>query len=151
MSERFEIFQYTPALKETVLALQTNLWSSDLALNAAYLEWKYENNPYSKEPLIYLALNQGRAVGMRGVWATKWQIGSAHTTFLIPYPDDLVIDPNSRNQGLIAKMMKVVLNNLAKRGFDYVLNLSAGPVTTMSSLAAGWRSAGSMEPMILTG
>jgi hypothetical protein len=73
MTDNFEIIQYSRAVKETVLELQTDLWSSDRALNAAYLEWKYESNPYEKEPLIYLAMNQGRAVGMRGAFATKWR------------------------------------------------------------------------------
>lgn len=151
MPDRFEIVQYTPALKETLVELQTHLWSSDRALNAAYLEWKYERNPYSSEPLIWLAMNQGKAVGMRGVFATKWQVGSTGHTLLIPYPDDLVIDPKYRNQGLIAKIMNVLLNDLSKRGFGFVLNLSAGPVTTLSSLAMGWQSTGSMEPMTLKG
>ena len=147
MTDNFEIIQYSRALKETVLELQTNLWSSDRALNAAYLEWKYENNPYLREPLIYLAMNQGRAVGMRGAFATKWQIGNRDHTFLIAYPDDFVIDPENRNQGLMTRIMKFAINDLGGRGFDYALNLSAGPVNTMSSLAMGWRSVGSLQPL----
>jgi GNAT superfamily N-acetyltransferase len=147
MTDNFEIIQYSRALKETVLELQTNLWSPNRALNAAYLEWKYESNPYVKEPLIYLAMNQGRAVGMRGVFTTKWQIGSRDHTFLALYADDLVVDPEHRNQGLITRIMKFAFNDLCERGFDYVLNLSAGPITTMSSLAMGWRSVGSLQPL----
>ena len=93
----------------------------DRALNAAYLEWKYESNPYVKEPLIYLAMNQGRAVGMRGAFATKWQIGNRDHTFLIPYPDDFVIDPENRNQGLMTRIMKFAINDLGERGFDHAL------------------------------
>ena len=148
MKDSFEIIPYSRALKETVLELQTNLWSSDRALNAAYLEWKYENNPYLREPLIYLAMNQGRAVGMRGVFATKWQIGNRDHTFLVAYPDDFVIDPENRNQGLMTRIMKFAINDLGERGFEYALNLSAGSVNTMSSLAMGWRSVGSLQPLI---
>ena len=55
----YEIVKYCPEFKKQVVQLQTYLWSSDVALNAAYLEWKYEHNPYMKAPFIHLAVSEG--------------------------------------------------------------------------------------------
>ncbi len=66
----YELLKYRPELKEQILKLQTHLWSlwsPDLALNRAYFEWKYDQNPYIDQPLIYVALCNGEVVGMRGL------------------------------------------------------------------------------------
>ncbi len=149
MANRYEIIKYNPSLKEEVLKLHTHSWSSDLSLNVAYLEWKYERNPYLKEPIIFLATSEGKVVGMRGAFATKWQMGKAGQTFLALYVDDLVIDPEHRNGGLFREIMTALLSYMSETGFDYALNLSAGPVTMLSSMAMGWKSVGSMGPLVL--
>jgi hypothetical protein len=50
----YEIVKYCPEFKQQVLKLQTHLWSPDVTVNSAYLEWKYERNPYMKTPFIHL-------------------------------------------------------------------------------------------------
>jgi DNA-binding response OmpR family regulator len=50
---------------------------------ARYLEWKYEENPYTKEPVIYLAFQGSKLVGMRGFYQSKWELGSPHNTLNI--------------------------------------------------------------------
>lgn len=144
-----EIVRYHPRLKSRVIALQTHLWSADLALNEAYFDWKFERNPYAISPLLYIALDGEQAVGMRGMMAMRWQVGADATPFTIPYPDDLVIAPAYRNAGLIGRLMKHAFADLAAQGFGHVFNLSASPVTFLSSLAMGWRSVGSMAPLTL--
>jgi len=146
---QIEIVKYQPELKDEIANLQTHLWGPDRALNKAYFEWKYECNPYIRNPLIYLALKGGRAVGMRGILGTQWQIGPGDTTFIGLYPDDLVIAPDYRNAGLIPRIMKAAFDDLATRGYEYAFNLSSGPITFLASLAMGWRSIGSMEPVTL--
>ena len=146
---QIEIIKYQPELKDEIIKLQTDLWGPDIALNKAYFEWKYECNPYIRDPLIYLAVKGGKAVGMRGMLGTQWQIGPGAMTFIGLYPDDLVIAPAYRNAGLIPRIMKAALDDLANQGYEYVFNLSAGPITFLASLAIGWRSIGSMEPVTL--
>ena len=46
MNESYAISRYRPEHKPQVAELQKDLWSSDTRLNTAYLEWKYEQNPY---------------------------------------------------------------------------------------------------------
>lgn len=147
MGSTYELVCYEPGLKRQVIELQSHLWSPSVALNTAYFEWKYERNPYVDAPLIYLAMHNGRAVGMRGFFGIQWEGGIPTQKSIVLYADDLVIAPAHRNRGLIPKIMAAAFEDLAKRGYQYAFNLSAGPITLLSSLATGWRSVGSMQPM----
>ena len=141
----YEIVKYCPEFKKQVVQLQTYLWNSDVALNAAYLEWKYEHNPYMKAPFIHLAVSEGQVIGMRGLYGAKWQIGCPSQTFVGPCAGDLVIAPAHRNRGLVTKIMQAAADDLADSGYAYVFNLSAGLATQLGSLTTGWRSAGPVE------
>jgi hypothetical protein len=82
----YELIRYDPRFKDQILSLQTALWSEDLAMNAAYFEWKYERNPYLDPPLIYLGLHDGKVVGMRGMMGARWRVGrSGDILIAIPF------------------------------------------------------------------
>ena len=147
MRPTYEIVRYRPELRAQVVQLQTHLWSPDLALNAAYLQWKYERNPYVKEPLIYLAIHDGKVVGMRGFFGTRWECGVPSQQFTSLYADDTVVAPEHRRRGLLYEIMTFAFEDLARRGYDYVFNLSAGEVMLHASLSTGWHSAGWVRPM----
>jgi len=125
-----------------VAALQRHLWNPDVELNAAYLEWKHHQNPYIREPLIYLAFVDEQLVGMRGVFGTRWEVGEPSESFTLPYADDLVIDPAFRRRGVHQQIMRFALDDLDRRGYRYLINLSAGPVTQRTSVLMRWRNAG---------
>jgi hypothetical protein len=143
----YQIVRYQPALKAQVVELQRHLWSPSPALNAAYLEWKYERNPYIDAPLIYLAMHDGTAVGMRGFFGTRWEGEHPAPPAVMLYADDLVIAPQHRNGGLVPRITTAALEDMATSNFQYTVNLSPGPMTVLSSAAAGWRSVGFMLPM----
>lgn len=147
MDSTYELICYEPGLRSQVIELQRHLWSPSVDLNTAYFEWKYERNPYVDVPLIYLAMHDGKAVGMRGFLGMQWEAGIPAQKSIVLYADDLVVAPEHRNRGLIPKIMAAAFQDLAKRKFHNAINLSAGPMTVLSSLAAGWRSVGSMQPM----
>jgi len=147
MHTEYEIVKYTPEFKQLVLELQRYLWNPELAVNAAYLEWKYERNPYTASPLIYLALEQGRVVGMRGFYAAQWQTGCDGHTWLGLCAGDSVIAPEHRNRGLLSQITRTALAELASSGCTYILNLSASQVTYMAALAMRWRSLGAFQTM----
>ncbi|MGH7799582.1 MAG: GNAT family N-acetyltransferase [Thermodesulfobacteriota bacterium] len=144
---KYNIVKYSPDFKDQILELQTYYWSPDVTLNAAHLEWKYYQNPYVDDPLIYIALCDGEVVGMRGLFGAKWQVGHSGQTFIGTQPGDLVIAPKHRNHGLMTKIMRFALNDLADKGCKYVLHLNAGPVKLLSSIAMGWRCAGLWKTM----
>jgi len=143
----YEIVKYHPEFKRQVVELQRHLWGPDVALNAAYLEWKHEHNPYVETPLIYLALCGGQVVGMRGMFGAKWQIGHPCQTFFGPCAGDSVIAPDHRNRGLYRKLTMAALNDLTNSGHTYVFSLSANKIAYWGSLAMGWRGIGSLQRM----
>lgn len=138
------IVPYRPEHAPLVAALQRHLWTPDVGLNAAYLEWKYHQNPYIREPLIYLAFVDEQLVGMRGVFGTRWEAGEPSESFTLPYADDLVIDPAFRRRGVHQQVMRFALDDLDRRGYRYLINLSAGPVTQRTSVLMRWRNAGAV-------
>jgi len=138
----YEIVTYRPEHKRQVASLQRHLWRGDEPANIAYLEWKYERNPYFQAPLIHLALHDGAAVAMRGVFGSCWEMGPRAERFCIPCVDDLVIAPEHRNRRLLGRVMEAVLVDVAGRGHRCAFSLSPGPVTLAGSLAGGWRAVG---------
>ncbi len=143
MSTGYEIIKYRPDLRDQVLELQTHLWSQNLALNSAYLKWKYEENPYLAKSLIYLAAHEGKVVGMRGVYGAEWEFGAQRRSVVGLCAGDLVVAPAHRRQGLVTRIMEAIFEDLARQGHEYIFNLSASPVTFRHSLKMGWRSIGS--------
>lgn len=147
MNPSESIVRYGPEFRERVLRLQGWLWSPDPSLNDAYMRWKHEANPYGRDPLIFLALHGGDVVGMRGFFPTQWQAGIPPETFGALYADDFVIAPEHRNRGLAARIMETALRELRDAPQQVAINLSAGGVTLLVSLAGGWKSVGPVEPV----
>ena len=143
----YEIVPYRPELVSEVSRLQQHLWRGGARGNRAYLEWKYTRNPYMPRPLVYLALHEGRVVGMRGMYGSCWEAGPAALRQVVPCADDLVIHPAHRNRGLIGQIMRAVLADAEDRGYPVAVSLSAGATTIASSLADGWRAAGPVREM----
>ncbi len=138
----YEILRYRPEFRTQVLELQTHLWSPDVAVNSAYLKWKYEQNPYVDAPLIYLALSEGKVIGMRGMYGALWQIGEPCQTLLGLCGGDMVVAPEHRRRGLFTKINTVAMNDLARINHGYAFNFSAAPITFHASLRTGWRTVG---------
>lgn len=139
------IVPYAGAHREPICGLAQELWSDDPRLNAAYLDWKYFRNPYIAEPLIYLAFDGDTLIGMRGVFGSRWQVGS--DGFTLPYADDLVIAPAFRGRWLHQRIMAHALDDLAGRGYRYLINLSASRATAVGSTRMRWRSCGGVRPL----
>jgi GNAT superfamily N-acetyltransferase len=144
-----EIVRYTPEHKHRLVELESKLWKADLPTSLRYLEWKYEQNPYLAEPLIYLAYAGERLVGARGFYGSRWEAGSGATrsTATIPVADDFIIVEDHRDRGLATRLMGAALDDLARQGHREVFNLSGSQVTVVASLAMGWKSAGPLLPV----
>ena len=147
MRPDYEVSRYRPADRDQVLRLQKLLWSTDLRLNEAYFRWKYEENPWLREIPVYLARSGGDVIGMRGFHGNRWEAGHPPREFLFWIADDLVVEPEHRNQGVVSRIMKTALADLAARHEGFTVNLSGSRPTVLGSLTMGWRSAIRFEPV----
>jgi len=147
MRDSEEIVRYGPEFRDQVLRLLVHGLSPDASLNDAYMRWKHERNPYRRDPLIFLARRGREVVGMRTFLPTEWQTGSPPETFGALYADDFVIAPEHRNRGLAPRIMETAMRELRDEPERLAINLSAGPVTLLISLAGGWKSAGPVRPV----
>jgi hypothetical protein len=143
----YEVVTYQPDFKTQVVKLETSLWGPNLDLNRSYFEWKYEQNPYVKDPPIYLAVHNGKVVGMRGFSGVQWEAGVPAQRVTSLYSDDGVIAPEHRGGGLMSKITTSAFEDLAVKGYEYVFNLSSGLIMLRSNISKGFRSAGWAHPM----
>jgi len=139
-SERCPIVKYRSEFKSRLIKLQTHLWGRDQATRAAYLEWKYDRNPYADNTYIYLAFYNKQLVGMVGAYGVKWQIGDLDQTFPGLCFADLVIHPRHRHRNLLPKLMASALSDLSNTSYAYAFDLSPAPHVTLNLVIQGWRS-----------
>lgn len=143
-----EIVPFEPSLKEELVEFRQRTYETGFPESRDYLEWKYEQNPYIQGPIYYIARAGGRIVGMRGMYGTCWEHDRARQATVLPCADDWAVDPEHRNRGVASAIMREATEDLARRGYPYVINTSGGRITIIASLAAGWRSATALEPVV---
>ena len=147
-SNGYEIIPYRPEHKDGVVKLWQEAFQAPGQARRKYLEWKYERNPYLREPILFAAVDRdGQVVGTRGFHGSRWH--STGESTLILCAEDFAIAPEHRSSGLAAALMRVALEDLEQRGYEYVMNGSGGQATVLQSLAMGWKSVGAMEPVAL--
>ena len=146
VNAEYEIIKYRPEHKPLVADLQSGLWSTDRSLNRRYLEWKHERNPYSDEPLIYLAFHQGKPVGMRGFHEARLEAGTPSRIFPVLIGGDAFVAPEHRNRGLVTRIMKMAYSDLADRAYPYLVSVGgANRINVLGLLTLGWKSAGMLK------
>lgn len=147
----YDICRYTPRFRSQVLELQRHLWGPDRSANERYLAWKYERNPYLTDPLIFLALQSDRVVGMRGAYGTKWHVGAPGKSLGALCLGDGVVEPDHRRRGLLQAMNEALAEAARKKGLSFIVNTSSGRVTREAALKRGWRETEEVRPMARAG
>ncbi len=142
MLEDYEFVLYRPEFRAQVLDLQTHLWNPDTKVNAAYLRWKYEENPLCETPLIFVALDRENVVGMRGVYGANWMVGNPPAPVPALCCGDLVVAPEHRGRLLFFPIMQAAIEELARRNYRYLFSMSGNAVTRALSLLDGFQKVG---------
>ena len=136
----YEITPLRPELLEHVAKLARRMRGRTVAQQIAYFDWKYLRNPYISEPLMYLALHKGRAVGMRGFYGTCWQAGKTGRRYVFPAASDSAIDEEHRSGDLYRALNETALAEARRRGFTHLVNLSSTPEHGLTAmLTFGWK------------
>jgi len=143
-----EIVPFDPSLKDELVEFRRRTYETGFPESRDYLEWKYEQNPYIQGPIYYIARAGGRIIGMRGIYGTCWEHDRALQATVLPCADDWAVEAEYRNRGVASAIMREAVEDLARRGYEYVINTSGGRITVVASLAAGWRSATALEPVV---
>jgi len=132
-----KLARYEPCLKEGITFLQRRLWSTDPAMNARFFDWRYGEAVPGGESIVLLLLKDGAPIAMRALHGAQWQAGAGTPPRLVFLADDLVIQEEFEGRGLFAVLTAAVRAEMAARGHDYFLSLSALRVTRHQSLKFG--------------
>jgi GNAT superfamily N-acetyltransferase len=136
-----DIVRYEPGLRDGVLDLLAHHWGPDRAVNRAQLDWKLNEGPCAGQSRLYVAVEAGRVVAMRGFFGSRWEAGMPPRTIDLLSAATLVIDPAHRGRGVFTALMTTAVADI-EGVCPYLVNLSAGNATRLGSLTMGWREAG---------
>lgn len=126
---------------DALIRFQKLLWGDDLRRNAAYLDWKYRQNPYLDDRYLTLALDDAdRIVGMIGAFGAAWQDAHGQRT-LIPCLADAVLSPEHRGGRLFNAMVEDLTGRMARDGLPWLLDFGNGQAAAALVLR-GWRRIG---------
>ena len=73
-TSEYDAILYRREFKLAVIDILRGLWSHDRAENVSYFEWKYEDNPYAEAPPGIIVLHEGKVVGFRGYFSSRFQV-----------------------------------------------------------------------------
>lgn len=141
-----ELAHFAPRHREAVADLLRRLWSDDPRLNASYFDWRHGGGAPGGESLVFVLLRQGVPVGMRALQSTRWRAGVPGDCQVF-LADDLVISREWEGHGLVAALTAAMRAELAARGHDFFLSLSALRVTRHQALKLGAHAIGPMQPL----
>lgn len=104
-ASEYEIQPYRPDLGPAVADLMQQLTGWDSARNLAYLQWKYEQNPYVSQALGTVVLHRSQVVGFRGYFALRYVLGQTGQTTVLLSPSDAIVHREHRRRGLHTAIM----------------------------------------------
>ncbi len=135
-SSRVEIVGFDAELLEQAALLRANEWGGATRVNSDYLVWKYVRNPYIDPPVVQFALRAGHVVGMRGSIGACWESDGAR--HVIPLGGDLLVERSMRRRGIAGAMQRAAVAELAARGIEASISLSANRYGAASAASSGW-------------
>lgn len=134
----FRFIRYTHEYKDQVIDLLKQLWHFNKEERLKYFKWKYEDNPYSEQPLLFLALNGEKVVAVRGYMLQPMVY--KNNTFLEASLADTVTDLKYRRQGLFQNLTEFSISGLSELPNVYFsLNSSSGGPTLNGYFHLGWK------------
>ena len=128
MKKIFIFKKYSEEYKEQIIDLLEILWHFDRKKRILYFKWKFEDNPYSNEPLAFIALDGEKVVAFRGYMVQPMIFGNIQ--FLEASLADTVTHSDYRRMGLFKSLTNFSISEISKMNNIYIsLNSSSGGPT----------------------
>lgn len=141
--DEYRVERYSNIHYRGVLALQTHLWGGDSDIRERYFHWKYRENPYCTEPLLFLALRGDQVIGVRGLFFGRWRFGEQWLT--VPAFADSVVEPDSRRRGIADAITRAALNECTALGYTMVMSNSTSEAMYDLFTGLGAHTIGAIE------
>jgi hypothetical protein len=138
--------KYSHKHKDRLIDLLQYMWNS---LNYSEIkerfEWRYENNPYTSNPFIYISLHNENLVGFRAFVVQHFV--RKNKLYKIFNPADAIVHPDYRRKGIFSELNKLFLNDINAKypNNSIILNLSSNRYSTSGNLKQGWEKTNAMN------
>lgn len=104
-------------------------------------EWRYVSNPYTESPLVYLAIEDDKIVGIRGYVVQKYALKDKKYFFAIP--TSTLVHPKYRRQGIFTNLTNFASDNIRNRDeIDLFMSLSSNEKSSSGNIKAGYEPIG---------
>ncbi len=109
-------------------------------------EWKYEKNPYLKEPLNFVAMEGEKLIGHIGFVVQRFILGERSHLFATPC--DSMVHPDHRNKGVFSYLVEVSnLSIIEDIELELFLSLSPTETTAKVTKRSGYVPVGEREKL----
>ncbi len=137
MKKNFIYKKYSSEYKEQVIDLLEILWNFERNKRLSYFKWKFEDNPYTDEPLAFIALDGNKVVAFRGYMVQPLVYNGK--TFFNASLADTVTHQDYRRMGLFKGITHYSISEISKNdAICMSLNSSSGGPTLQGYLDLGW-------------
>lgn len=128
--------KYAPHLEREVVPLfDMQCGWSDLEKSSAFFRWRYEDNPYTTTPAVFVARDGDRVVGLRCFVVQKFRRGP--DSLLVACPADAIVHPDYRRRGLLQNLTRFSLEHMPA-DVGVVLSLSSNEASAAANRKLGW-------------
>lgn len=138
----FKVELYTPQYREKTLALLGLLWKkTEPERYEALFIWKYEDNPYTRSPLIIICIAGDEVVGVLGHMVQKIMINGTPQNICIPV--DGIVHPDYRMYGVYSRMLREGVRQILALtdiyDFKFFFNASSNHGSAPGLVKLGWK------------
>jgi GNAT superfamily N-acetyltransferase len=133
----YEILSYSNEFFPEVIDLQKYLWPSYTKTMQNYFKWKFQDNPINRSPFGVVALFQGRVVGFKGFFVTRWAIETSDNVLMLS-PADICVHPEHRKKGLFKSMNDFAIEEYENSEYRAFIALSVNTSSSARYGKMGW-------------
>jgi len=116
-------------LKTEWKSIESHKWEN-------YFTWKFLKNPYIQTPIVFLAFDNERIVGFRGIFVQKFVCNS--TEILVGSGAEARVATTHQGRGIYRKLIELCDDCCEKNNILYQLILSSNLKSTPILIKLGW-------------